>query len=117
MRYYIQENQNNKSIISPREVILVKFFKNLLHFMNELAQNGGVSRILYLCDTFASTPDSYDKSRGDISRLGKYADTSVQYVEDKMKKSYDRVRCIEGFISDSFTQIPEDVSFHLPIFI
>lgn len=80
------------------------------YFMNELAQNGG-GRTLYLCDTFAGTPDSYDKSRGDINRLGKYADTSVQYVEDKMKKSYDRVRLIEGFIPDSLTQIPEDVRF------
>ena len=72
---------------------------------------GGITRTLFLCDTFAGTPETFDKSMGDVNRTGKYADTSVHYVEEKLSNCYGRVEFVEGFIPDSLKKIKTQIRF------
>ncbi len=65
---------------------------------------------LYLCDTFNGTPDTYDKSKGDIKRKGKYSDTSKEYVDNKIKNVYQKTETVVGFIPDSL-QLLENKKF------
>lgn len=48
---------------------------------------------------------------GDVNRTGKYADTSVRYVREKLSGCYDRVEFIEGFIPDSLKSIKPQTGF------
>lgn len=76
-----------------------------------LNTNAPKGKTLYLCDTFSGTPDCSDCAKGDIRRAGKYADTSVQYVADKMAECYQHTVFVEGFIPDSLQQIDTVTKF------
>lgn len=81
------------------------------HFMNKYSIKTGERRTLLLCDTFTGTPETFDKSKGDVNRSGRYADTSVRYVMDKLSDCYDRVEFVEGFIPDSLKNIKPQTEF------
>lgn len=84
------------------------------HFMNEYSRHQNVDRgggTLFLCDTFTGTPETFNKSMGDVNRAGKYADTSVRYVREKLSDCYDRVEFVEGFIPDSLRSIESHTEF------
>lgn len=70
-----------------------------------LGGRNSADKRLILCDTFEGTPAIYDKEKGDINRKGKYADTSVDYVEEKVKKVYGNVEMVQGFIPNSLEKI------------
>lgn len=85
------------------------------HFMNEYFkhQNAGTGErvTLWLCDTFEGTPETFNKSMGDVDRTGKYANTSVCYVKEKLSGCYDKVEFVEGFIPDSLENIKQQTKF------
>lgn len=72
---------------------------------------GKVEKKLYLCDTYEGTPKDFNELKGDINRAGKYNDTSVQYVQEKLKGTYDRINYVVGFIPDSLKQIDSEEKF------
>lgn len=108
------------SLCMPGDVIEMGVYKGctayiLAYFLNayvgKIHKNTNGERVLYLCDTFSGTPDKFDKLKGDINRGGKYSDTSLKFVYEKITACYEKTLCIEGNIPKSLACIPIDAKF------
>lgn len=76
-----------------------------------LLQQRNVNKKVFLCDTFQGTPRMRNEEKGDANRGGEYADTSLEYVKNKLKVFSGRCVFVPGLIPDSLKIISLDEKY------
>lgn len=112
-RIYTLGNYLQYAMAEQGDVIEMGVYKGCTAYVlgSIINSNDNGKRVMYLCDTFTGTPETFCKDKGDRDRSGKYSDTSLEYVKMKMNQCFDRCVFVQGFIPDSLTGIGDAVKF------
>ena len=115
-RAFVLINALQHALVLEGDVIEMGVYKgSSAYIIAHTMQNSG--KKLHLFDTFEGTPKHTEKDN--VSREGWYGDTSLEAVGEFLKE-FDFLEFHQGFIPDTFTDLPEQkysfVHIHLNLY-